>query len=286
MQFAQRSDAPASPPDVCPVCTDERQYVPRGGQRWTTLEALARDHRNAIQRVAPGLYGVGTVPAFAIDQRALLVNATGRTDAGGPFVLWDCIALLDDATRDLIHALGGLAAIAISHPHYYTTMVEWARAFDCPILLHADDSAWAMRPDPSIRFWTGETRALDDVGAKGLTLVRCGGHFAGATVLHWAAGAEGRGALLSGDVLQVSMDLRSVSMMRSYPNNIPLGAAAVKRAGAAVAPFDFDKIYGAWWNRHIESDAHAAVARSVERIVAHLEGKVGPDAPGAPAMRM
>jgi len=286
MQFSERSDAPSSPPDACPVCLDERQYVPRGGQRWTTLDALAREHRNAFQRVAPGLYGVGSTPSFAIDQRALLVKASGRTDAAGPFVLWDCIALLDDATREIIRSLGGLAAIAISHPHFYTTMVEWAHAFDCPIFLHADDSAWAMRPDPSIRVWSGETRALDDIGAKGLTLIRCGGHFAGATVLHWAAGAEGRGALLSGDVLQVSTDLKSVSAMRSFPNSIPLGAAAVKRVGAAVAPFAFDKIYGGWWNRHIESDAHAVVDRSIERIIAHLEGNVGPDAPAAPAVRV
>jgi hypothetical protein len=280
MQFAARRDAPERPPDVCPVCADERQYVPRIGQRWTTLDALAHDHRNAFQRVDAGIYGIGTTPDFAIGQRALLVNATGRADASGPFVLWDCIALLDDATRDIIRALGGLAAIAISHPHYYTTMVEWAHAFDCPILLHADDSVWAMRPDASIRFWSGETRALDDVGAPGLTLIRCGGHFAGGTVLHWAAGADGKGALLAGDVLQVSMDLRSVSMMRSFPNHIPLGAAAVRRAQAAVAPFAFEKLYGAWWDRHIESDAHARVARSLDRFVARVQGEPGPDGPG------
>jgi hypothetical protein len=279
MQFAERTDAPERPPDECPVCLDERQYLPLGGQRWTTLDILGRDHRNAFQRVAPGLYGIGTTPAFAIDQRALLVNAAGRTDASGPFVLWDCIALLDDATRDIIRALGGLAAIAISHPHYYTTMVEWAHAFDCPIFVHRDDSAWAMRPDPAIRFWSGETRTLDDVGAKGLTFVRCGGHFAGGTVLHWAAGADGRGALLTGDVLQVSMDLRSVSVMRSFPNHIPLGEAAVRRIGNAVAPFAFERLYGAWWNRHIDSDAKAAVERSLDRIVAHLRGHTGPDAP-------
>jgi hypothetical protein len=280
MQFAERRDEPGRPPDACPVCADERQYVPRSGQRWTTLDALAHDHRNAFQRVDAGIYGIGTTPDFAIGQRALLVNATGRADASGPFVLWDCIALLDDATRDIIRALGGLAAIAISHPHYYTTMVEWAHAFDCPILLHADDSVWAMRSDPSIRFWSGETCALDDVGAAGLTLIRCGGHFAGGTVLHWAAGADGRGALLAGDVLQVSMDLRSVSMMRSFPNHIPLGAAAVRRAQAAVAPFAFEKLYGAWWDRHIESDARARVARSLDRFVARVQGESGPDAPG------
>lgn len=276
-QFAERPEAPELPPTQCPICTDERQFVPAGGQQWTTLAALASTHRNAFQRLEPGLYGVGTVPAFAIDQRALLVEAGGSAAPGRRYVLWDCIALVDDATRDLVGALGGLAAVAVSHPHYYTTVVEWARAFDCPVYLHAADRAWAMRPDAAIRFWDGDTHTLADVGAPGLTLVRCGGHFAGATVLHWAAGAGGRGALLTGDVLQVAMDRRHVSVMRSYPNYLPLGEAAVRRVGASVAPFAFERLYGAWWDRHIDDDARAAVARSVERIAAHLRGHPGPD---------
>ena len=100
--------------------------TPDSGQRWTSLEALRSTHRNAFQQIEPGLMGVGTVPAFGIGQRALLV----RTPTGN--LLWDCIALLDDATAAIITALGGLSAVAISHPHYYTTMVEWGRAFGCP----------------------------------------------------------------------------------------------------------------------------------------------------------
>ena len=41
-------------------------------------------------------------------------------------VLWECVTLLDDATAEAVEALGGLAAIAISHPHYYASMVAWA----------------------------------------------------------------------------------------------------------------------------------------------------------------
>jgi hypothetical protein len=259
-QFAA-SDAP---PSSCPVCQDERQYLPPGGQRWTTLDALRRTHRNAWQRLAPDLYGIGTEPRFAIGQRALLV----RTPGGN--VLWDCIALLDDATVDLVRALGGVRAIAISHPHYYTTMVEWAHAFGCPVLLHADDREWVMRPDPAVRFWEGETRDLADVGVEGITLARCGGHFEGGTVLHWAAGAEGRGALLSGDILQVVPDRRWVSFMRSYPNLIPLDAASVERIAAAVQPYAYERLYGAWWDMHVEQDARAAVARSVARYLAAI----------------
>ena len=36
--------------------------------------------------------------------------------------------------------MGGLKGIAISHPHYYTTMVDWSRAFgDIPVHLHEAD---------------------------------------------------------------------------------------------------------------------------------------------------
>lgn len=257
----------AAPPDACPICADPRQYVGPGGQRWTTLEALRLTHRNAFQRLEPALYGIGTVPQFAIGQRALLV----RTPAGN--VLWDCIALLDDATVDIVRALGGLAAVAISHPHYYTTMVEWARAFDAPVLLHAADRAHVVRPDPALRFWEGETRDLADVGLAGLTLVRCGGHFAGGTVLHWPAGAGGRGALLTGDVIQVVPDRRWVSFMRSYPNLVPLDAAGVTRVVEAVAPFAYDRIYGAWWDLHVPHDARGAVARSAARYLDALAGR-------------
>ncbi|HEX5829873.1 MAG TPA: hypothetical protein VFY16_02755 [Gemmatimonadaceae bacterium] len=260
----QFSESPAPPP-ACPICGDERQYVPPSGQGWTTLPALRSAYRTAIRLVAPDLYGIGVEPRFAIGQRALLV----RTPQGN--MLWDCVALLEDSTVDIVRALGGLAAIAISHPHYYTTMVEWARAFDCPVLLHADDRTWVMRPDPRLTFWTGERRALEELGLPGLTLVRCGGHFPGGTVLHWAAGAEGRGALLTGDIIQVVPDRRWVSFMWSYPNLIPLDAARVRRIVDAVAPYPYERIYGAWWDLHVERDATAAVARSAARYLAAIQ---------------
>jgi len=161
-----------------------------------------------------------------------------------------------------IEELGGIAAIAISHPHYYSSMVEWARAFDAPVHLHAADREWVMRPDEGIDFWDGETREL----GEGLTLVRCGGHFEGGTVLHW----EGGNALLSGDIVQVVQDRRWVSFMYSYPNLIPLPAATVERIVAALEPFDFDRIYGAWWGRVVASDGKGAVKRSAERYVRAL----------------
>jgi glyoxylase-like metal-dependent hydrolase (beta-lactamase superfamily II) len=157
----------AKPPEECRICTDERQYVGLRGQRWTTLDRLRTTHWNTIRAIEPGLIGIGMEPKFAIGQRALLV----RGPAGN--VLWDCIPLLDEALIEAVRAMGGISAIAISHPHYYTTMVEWSRAFDAPIYLAAADRQWVMRSGPEIKFWDGETKEI----SGGLTLIRCGGHF-------------------------------------------------------------------------------------------------------------
>ena len=260
VQFA----ASPAPPATCPICDDERQYVPPGGQRWTTLAHLRAGHRNAFQRLAPDLLGVATTPQFAIGQRAILI----QTPAGN--YLWDCVSLIDPATVDLLQALGGVRGIALSHPHFYSSMVEWSQALGgVPILLHQADQAWVMRPDPAVKFWDGPTYAL----APGLTLIHCGGHFAGSTALHWAAGADGRGALFTGDTLQVAQDQRSVSFMRSYPNLIPLSAAAVAHIAAMVAPFAFERLYGGWWDRVIETNAAAAVQASATRYIAALRGQ-------------
>jgi hypothetical protein len=141
-------------------------------------------------------------------------------------------------------------------------MVEWSRAFGgVPIYVHAADRPWVMRPDKAIVFWEEETRAL----AEGLTLVRCGGHFDGGTVLHWAGGAKGRGALLSGDIIQVVPDRKHVSFMYSYPNYIPLPASAIEQIVKAVEPFEYDRVYGAFWDMLIEADGKAVVKRSAER---------------------
>ncbi|MBO0703976.1 MAG: MBL fold metallo-hydrolase [Candidatus Dormibacteraeota bacterium] len=257
------------PPERCPICDEERQYIGLRGQRWTTVSDLASDHDNVFRTLEPGLVGVGTVPSFAIGQRALLI----RTPNGN--VLWDCISLLDETTVDLINGLGGVRAIAISHPHYYSSMVEWARAFGAPVHLHAADRQWVMRQDGALAFWDGETLDLGD----GLTLIRTGGHFEGGTVLHWPGGAGGRGALLSGDLLQVVPDRRWVSFMYSYPNLIPLPATAVRRIADAVAPFAFERIYGAWWRLVVQEDGKGCVERSVARYLAAIGADQAASAP-------
>jgi hypothetical protein len=250
------------PPDRCAICEDERQFIGLHGQRWTTLDELRTSHTNVFRPKWPDLSGVGTEPTFAIGQRALLVR-----DPVFP-VLWDCLTLIDDATVAAIDAAGGIRAIAISHPHYYGAMVEWGRAFDVPVYLHEADREWVMRPDPRLQFWHGDSLQLAD----GLTLIRCGGHFAGGTVLHWARGAGGHGVLLSGDIIAVNQDRKTVTFMYSYPNYIPLAPATVERIAAAVEPYPFEQIYGAFWDRNILRGAKDAVRYSARRYIEAVRG--------------
>jgi hypothetical protein len=243
-----------APPESCPICNDERQYVRWGGQAWTNSEEVAARHKLVMKDDA-GVLAFGIEPKFAIGQRALLAE----TPDGN--VLWDCISLVTDEAVAEIERRGGLQAIAISHPHYYSVMADWADAFGVPIHIHADERQWVMEPHPSISFWEGETLALN----ASLTLIRCGGHFAGGQVLHWKR--PGGNAILSGDILQVVPTRRHVTFMYSYPNHIPLNARTVKRIAAAVEPFGYDDIYGAWWETNVIGGAKVAMRVSVERYL-------------------
>lgn len=248
------------PPASCAICLDPRQYVGPGGQRWTTMAELAADHRNELREEEPDLVGIGTVPAFAIGQRALLV----RTPAGN--VLWDCVSLLDQSTVDAVSGLGGISAICCSHPHFYASANEWAAAFDAVFLVPAADREWVLRRGERVEVFDGD--AVEPV--PGVTVARIGGHFEGAAVLHWPAGAGGRGALLTGDTVMVVPDRRFVSFMWSYPNLIPLDGATVRKIAERVGRFSFERIYGGWWGRTVVEDGPAAVRRSAERYLERI----------------
>ncbi|SDS97908.1 MBL fold metallo-hydrolase [Bradyrhizobium canariense] len=245
------------PPSSCPICEDERQFVNWKGQSWVAREELAKRH-TLVWHDDLGIPGIGAKPNFAIGQRALLLREPDGC------VLWDCVPLVTREAVDYVQSLGGLKAIAVSHPHYYGAIADWSEAFGgVPIYLHNDDRAWITRPHRSIVLWSGESCRL----SPDILLVRAGGHFAGGMVLHWRAGAEGRGALLTGDIATVAMDRRSLSFMYSYPNYIPLNAASIHRIADAIEPLAFDRIYGAWWGRNIASDAKAAFSASVRRYI-------------------
>ena len=127
-----------SPPEHCPICEDERQYVGWNGQQWTTLAELAAEGRhNTFEELEPGLFQIATRPPIAIGQRALVC----QTPAGN--VMWDCISLVDDESIEALRARGGLRAIAISSPERlpgpYAATATWreqswnGRDVDCTV---------------------------------------------------------------------------------------------------------------------------------------------------------
>lgn len=251
----------------CPVCTDEREYVDWDGQRWTTPVRLHADgFRGEVREEVPGLWGVGTTPDLGIGQRALLVPGEGGN------VLWDCAALLDDDTVARVHELGGIAAIAISHPHYHSTMSAWSREFgDVPIRVHAADLDWVPR-GAEVDPWSGAELEI----LPGRTLVHLGVHFAGGSVLHWADGSDGHGAVCAGDIVTVVPDRRWVGFMYSYPNLIPAHPEVVRHTVRTLSGYRYRSLYGAWWGHVVRGDAHAAVVRSAARYLRHLGLDPGP----------
>ncbi len=260
------------PPSTCPISDEERAGYWVKGQNlairpvreWTTLEEMqAKGYRNEIHLEEPKLSSVITRPDFAIGQRAFIV----QTPEGN--LLWDCVAYVDDNTVESITAIGGLRAIAMSHPQYYSGIVEWSKVFgNIPVYLHEADKKWLFHSSPNIVHWSGEEKKL----FGGLELIHLGGHFDGGTVLYWPAGAQGKGVVLSADIIQV-VDSRWVSFMYSYPTLIPLSAKKVQRIANTMRPFKYDRMYGGFEGRNISSGSHESVERSAERYIAHLETK-------------
>ena len=230
--------APApEPPPGCPLCEDERQWVPPTGQVWTTMNELAASgSRTEVREVEPDLFGIGVQPGIGVGQRGLVL----RTAEGN--LLWDPSAFIDDAAIEAVRELGGLAAVSSSHPHMYGAIVEWSHAFGAEIVLPQADLEWMPRPDPAVRRWSGSLEVL-----PGVTLVQCGGHFPGSSVAHWGAGATGRGVLLVGDTIFVTSGEDRVSFIWSAPNRLPLPEREVRGIVDALAPYRYERMYGGWW---------------------------------------
>ncbi|MCZ0976153.1 MBL fold metallo-hydrolase [Streptomyces noursei] len=253
------------PPVVCVICADDRQWVPAGGQRWSTLDRLKADgFHSQVRDVEPGLVGIGAEPVIGIGQRGLLL----RTDEGN--VLWDPSPYIDDAAIQAVRDAGGLRAISSSHPHFYGAIVAWSQAFDAEILLPQADIHWLSRPaatEPLVTTWEGTLPIAD-----GVTLVQCGGHFPGSSVLHWAAGAEGRGLLLTGDTINISPGEDRVAFLYSAPNRLPLPEQGVHRVVEAVRPYPFDRLYGHWWEPAIRRDAQRILQDSTAHYLTFMRG--------------
>ncbi|KAH9822787.1 metallo-beta-lactamase family protein [Teratosphaeria destructans] len=259
-------DLPAdSPPNGCRICDDPRQFVPPTGQAWTSLARMRGHHTNRWKPVGgadheDALTSIWTEPKFAIGQRCILVE----TGAGN--VLWDCITYLDDDTTAFINSRGGLAAIVISHPHYYTTHLLWADTFDCPVYLAQDDAPWLNTPDPARRrrFITTETAKILDP----ITAIKLGGHFPGSLVLHWTPPSDGGGGnnnkLLIADTFVTTPSAlyhidrppgtTSYAFMWAIPNMIPLPPATLQQMWRRIRAFDFASTHGAFVGQDVRGE--------------------------------
>ncbi len=257
---AVETDGARTAQQICPICADERQYLPSGGQRWTTIEELiGQGHRVTWFEVEERLLGLRTEPGVGIAQQAMLVRGV----AGN--LLWDPPGLITPEAVERIRVLGPVLAVAASHPHMFGVQLEWAAALDAPVLVSEPDSSWVQRGGDAIRTWNGELRLSDD-----LTLVRLGGHFAGSAVALWSGGADGKGVLLCGDTIFANPD-GTASFMRSYPNRIPLSGAVVQRLATATDKLEFDRLYNNF-GAVIGGDARAIVRFSADRHAAWVRG--------------
>ncbi|HJX80157.1 hydrolase [Glutamicibacter sp.] len=222
----------AETPDFCPICVDERQFVPGGLQRWThRTELLEAGHRVEFRELEPGLTSL-TAPNIGIGQSALLV----QTEAGN--LLFEVPGILDQHAFEVIGKKGGVQGIAASHPHMYGVQSAYSSAFgDAPIYVAAADQNWVQRSSPNVKIWSEPFEPID-----GIRLEQIGGHFPGSTVALWEAGADAQGVLLAGDGVFPVAD-GNVTFLRSYPNRIPLSGPVVQRIATQLASLRFERLY-------------------------------------------
>jgi glyoxylase-like metal-dependent hydrolase (beta-lactamase superfamily II) len=259
----EQADTP-QPPDSCPICLDERQYLREAGQIWTTMEELQEGRTWSLSEREPGLYALTTSPSVGIGQRGILI----QTEEGN--LLWEPPGFYNEEMFEAIVKLGGVAAITSSHPHLTGASVSMSHRFgDVPVYWNRDDQRWIRRPDDVIQLWQDKQEVL-----PGVTLYQCGGHFAGSSVLHWPAGAGGRGILLTGDTMMVGSDRATVTFLRSYPNRIPLPERTIRRIAGTVAPLAFDRLYSGFEPGLIASNAREAVQYSANRYIGWINDEL------------
>ncbi|RFU74686.1 hypothetical protein TARUN_7556 [Trichoderma arundinaceum] len=245
---------------TCHVCDDPRQYVPPSGQSFTTMaDARATGHRNEFKTYEHDerLISFHTVPRFGIGQRAILI----RTPEGN--VLWDCISYIDDETIAKVNELGGLKAIVISHPHFYSTHIQWARIFQCSVYTASEDLRWTTTPSAHRKPLT----EIDTDILPGVKAIKLGGHFPGSLVLLF----DGR--LFTADTLMTTPagigkwdvdalgakrekppGLNSYSFLWSIPNYIPLSADEIHRMWGILKKYDFRATHSVFDGWDIEDE--------------------------------
>lgn len=252
-----------STPEICPICIDDRQHVPPCGQKWISRDDLKKNYQVSLQSM-PGLSGGQSAPAtsvyrlkvdphFALNNRAILIKSKSGN------ILWDCIPVLDEAAIDSIKSMGGLKAIAISHPHYYSNMNDWAAAFDCPIYVHHLDAEWVMDKGPHINYWQGDELSFFD----GIRMIHTGGHFRGSCVLQ-VPDLSASGTIFCGDSLYIARSKKHTAVMYSYPNQIILPRADFAAFEKRMSAIQFDSLIGAFDHQELSGNARTIYESSMQ----------------------
>jgi hypothetical protein len=123
------------------------------------------------------------------------------------------LGYLDEEAVDRVRELGEVTAIAANHPHMFGVQVAWSQTLGgASVLVSEADVDWIQRPDPAIRTWSGRYQV-----APGLVPHQIGGHFPASSVVHWTAGAGGRGVLLVSDTIHANPDRATVTFLRATP---------------------------------------------------------------------
>ncbi|KAF2707780.1 hypothetical protein K504DRAFT_483099 [Pleomassaria siparia CBS 279.74] len=228
---------------------DPRQYVPASGQAWTSLSLEASKQENHFEQDAtdPRIWFITTSPKAR--ERCILI----QTPAGN--ILWDLISFIDQGTIDFVKSKGGLKAIVISHPHFYTTHLEWAHTFGCPVYTSKADEEWLNRKDAyGLRELIDGTTEIVD----GVTAIQAGGHFDGSLILHWDKNifiADTMMSVPSGFYHKDRLPgTTSYSFMWSYPNMIPLPPPKIHGIWKALKPFDFEASFGGFPGQNVRRE--------------------------------
>ncbi|KAK3310258.1 beta-lactamase-like protein [Chaetomium strumarium] len=270
----------------CFICDDPRQYTPPSGQSFTTLADLRSSSAGEDQRQRhneflpliqddPRFTCIVTKPAFAIGQRAILI----RTPRGN--VLWDCVSYIDDDTVARVsNEMGGIQAMVISHPHFYSTHLEWAERFGCPVYLAREDRGWLARRDEQRQvFLDGvETRVEINGEDTGVRVVKLGGHFPGSLVLLYdghlftadtlmmtPAGRANWAVDALGNPRERPQGINTFSFLWSIPNMIPLSADEIARMWGILRNYDFKSAHGLFMGADIaDENIKARVLESMQ----------------------
>ncbi|KAI1105792.1 beta-lactamase-like protein [Jackrogersella minutella] len=266
---------------TCFICDDPRQFTPQTGQSFTTLDEIRSSAKNTWTAFKGDsrFVSIFTEPKVGIGQRAILI----KTPLGN--VLWDCITLIDDETVAKIKDIGGLKAIVISHPHYYTTHVEWARAFDCPVYLAAEDRQWTTQSSTHQVFV--EETELDlqiDSASSGIMVLKLGGHFPGSfvslydghlfiadTLVTTPSGLGSWDTDAVGSVRTRPAGLNSYSFMWSIPNMIPLPPSELERMWGILKKYDFSSTHGAFYTMDIVKTVSEMKRRVLESMQTQIK---------------